>query len=126
MAGPSLDIAYEVFAVKDKEPIDGPAQVILLMMTLDAERFYHDPVLHGTNDIQELSKIHKMISRSKSELWRRILTRYLLLYFPEADRLHRCRSFSPAGKLSRKTPIMNGPVFGVQSRRPSFPIVISI
>jgi hypothetical protein len=28
-------------------------------------------------------------SRSKTELWHRILTHYLPLYFPEADRFHR-------------------------------------
>ncbi len=43
----------------------------------------------GTNDIQELSKTHDAVSRSKTELWHRILTHYLPLYFPEADRFHR-------------------------------------
>lgn len=65
------------------------AQVILHMMTIGAEQFYHDPLMRGTNDIQELSKTHDMISRSKTELWHRILTHYLPLYFPEADRFHR-------------------------------------
>ncbi|MFK3781803.1 IS110 family transposase [Agrobacterium sp. NPDC089420] len=65
------------------------AQVILHMMTIGAEQFYHDPLMHGTNDIQELSKTHDMISKSKTELWHRILTHYLPLYFPEADRFHR-------------------------------------
>jgi hypothetical protein len=59
------------------------------MMSIGAEQFYHDPLLHGTNDIQELSKTHDMISRAKSELWHRVLTHYLPLYFPEADRFHR-------------------------------------
>lgn len=58
-------------------------------MTIGAEQFYHDPLMRGTNDIQELSKTHDMISRSKTELWHRILTHYLPLYFPEADRFHR-------------------------------------
>jgi hypothetical protein len=65
------------------------AQVILHMMTIGAEQFYHDPLMHGTNEIQELSKNHDMISKSKTELWHRILTHYLPLYFPEADRFHR-------------------------------------
>ena len=30
-----------------------------------------------------------MVARSKTELWHRILTHYLPLYFPEADRFHR-------------------------------------
>jgi len=65
------------------------AQVILHMMSIGAEQFYHDPLVHGTNDIQELSKTHDIVSKSKTELWHRILTHYLPLYFPEADRFHR-------------------------------------
>ena len=45
--------------------------------------------MRGTNDIQELSKTHDIVSKSKTELWHRILTHYLPLYFPEADRFHR-------------------------------------
>ncbi len=65
------------------------AQVILHMMQIGNEQFYHDPMLSGTNDLQELSKTHDIISRSKTELWHRILTHYLPLYFPEAERFHR-------------------------------------
>ena len=65
------------------------AQVILHMMRIGAVQFYNDPLVHGINDIQELSKTHDIVSRSKTELWHRILTHYLPLYFPEADRFHR-------------------------------------
>ena len=65
------------------------AQVILHMMQIGNEQFYHDPMLCGTNDLQELSKTHDIISRSKTELWHRVLTHYLPLYWPEAERFHR-------------------------------------
>jgi len=65
------------------------AQVILHMMQVGNEQFYHDPMLCGTNDLQELSKTHDIVSRSKTELWHRVLTHYLPLYWPEADRFHR-------------------------------------
>ncbi len=65
------------------------AQVILHMLEIDAVQFFHDPLVTGTADIQELSKTHEIVSRSKTELWHRILTHYLPLYFPEADRFHR-------------------------------------
>lgn len=65
------------------------AQVILHMLSIGAEQFYHDPLVQGTNHIQELSKTHDIVSKSKTELWHRILTHYLPLYFPEADRFHR-------------------------------------
>ena len=65
------------------------AQVILHMLEIGAVRFFHDPLTTGTADIQELSKTHEIVSRSKTELWHRILTHYLPLYFPEAERFHR-------------------------------------
>lgn len=65
------------------------AQVILHMLEIGAVQFFHDPLVTGTADIQELSKTHEIVSRSKTELWHRILTHYLPLYFPEAERFHR-------------------------------------
>lgn len=65
------------------------AQVILHMMQIGNEQFYHDPIFCGTNDLQELSKTHDIVSRSKTVLRHRILTHCLPLYFPEADGFHR-------------------------------------
>lgn len=65
------------------------AQVILHMLEIGATQFFHDPLMMDNNDIQELSKTHEIISRSKTKLWHRILTHYLPLYFPEAERFHR-------------------------------------
>lgn len=65
------------------------AQVILHMLEIGAVQFFHDPLVTGTADIQKLSKTHEIVSRSKTELWRRILTHYLPLYLPEAERFHR-------------------------------------
>ena len=65
------------------------AQVILHMLQIGAVQVFHDPLLSGVNDIQEISKTHEIVSRAKTELWHRILTHYLPLYFPEADRYHR-------------------------------------
>ena len=62
------------------------AQVILHMLRIGACQIFHDPLAHGINDIQELSKTHDMVSRAKTELWHRLLTHYLPLYFPEAER----------------------------------------
>ncbi len=54
-----------------------------------AVRIFQDPIVAGTHDIQELAKTHDAASRTKAELWHRILTHYLPLYFPEAGRFHR-------------------------------------
>ena len=58
-------------------------------LQIGAVQIFQDPMVAGTNDIQELSKTHDVVSRTKTELWHRILTHYLPLYFPEADRFHR-------------------------------------
>jgi transposase len=65
------------------------AQVILHMLEIGAVQVFQDPLAAGVNDIQEISKTHEIVSRAKTELWHRILTHYLPLYFPEADRYHR-------------------------------------
>ena len=65
------------------------AQVIPQMPQIGAVQIFHDPLVAGTSDIQELSKTYEMVARAKTELWHRILTPYLPLYFPEADRFHR-------------------------------------
>jgi transposase len=62
------------------------AQVILHMLRIGATQTYVDPLVTGINDIQELSKTHEVISKAKTELWHRLLTHYLPLYFPEIAR----------------------------------------
>ncbi len=78
-------------AVRPRKPGDDPkdAQTILHMLRIGAEQFYHDPPVRGTNDIQKLSKTYDIVLRSKMELWPRILTHCLPLYFPEANRFRR-------------------------------------
>jgi len=78
------------------------AQVILHLLQTGAVQIFQDPMVAGTNDIQELSRTRDAVSRAKTEPWhplpgrrmqafaeRGILTRQLPLRFPEADRFHR-------------------------------------
>jgi len=75
------------------------AQVILhLLKTGLVQRFY-DPVLNGTNDLQELSKTHYMVSRRKTRLQHSILNHYVPLYFPEAEKFLRTTRAGWFGKL---------------------------
>ncbi len=62
------------------------AQVMLHMMQTGLTQIWHDPLVHGLNDLQELSKTHAAISQTKTEFWHRLRTHYLPLYFPEAER----------------------------------------
>ncbi len=62
------------------------ARIILHMLRIGHVQRCCDPLAHGLVDIQELSKTHEAISKAKTELWHRLLTHYLPLYFPEAER----------------------------------------
>jgi hypothetical protein len=89
--GPDSSIRWRSYRGSEQEDLHNSwdkndpkdAQVILHMLEIGAVQFFHDPLAAGTSDIQELSKTHDIVSRSKSELWHRILTHYLPLYFPE-------------------------------------------
>src|SRR4051812_37570822 len=62
------------------------AQVILHMLGIGATMVYQDPLAAGINDLQELSKTHEVVSKAKTQIWHRLLTHYLPLYFPEIER----------------------------------------
>jgi len=61
------------------------AQVILHLMKTGVTQYFYDPVIEGTNDIQELSNTHFQISLRKVKLQHSLLNHYLPLYFPEAE-----------------------------------------
>jgi hypothetical protein len=62
------------------------AQVILHLLKTGVTQIYHDPLIHGINELQELSKTHFQISLHKVRVQHSILTHYLPLYFPEAEK----------------------------------------
>ena len=97
MTGFELQLILSVAIARTREALHNSwdkndpkdAQVILHMLEIGAVQVFYDPLIAQTNDIQELSKTHDIVSQSKTQLWHRILTHYLPLYFPEADRFHR-------------------------------------
>jgi transposase len=62
------------------------AQVIIHMLKTGVTQLYHDPLIHGINELQELSKTYFQISLHKVRTQHSILTHYLPLYFPEAEK----------------------------------------
>ena len=72
-------------------PGDDPkdAQVILPMLQIGAVHVFHDPLMAGTGDIQELSKTREMVARATTALWHRLLTHYLPPHFSEAGHFRR-------------------------------------
>ncbi len=63
-------------------------QVLLHLLKTKVTQRYHDPLVHAVNDLQELSQTHYQVSLRKVRIQHSIMTHYLPLYFPEADRYH--------------------------------------
>jgi len=100
-AGFRLHLISSVALARTREAIHGgwdkndpkDAQVMLHMLKTGLTQTYHDPLEHGTNDWQELSKTHEVISKAKTEAIHRLQTHYLPLYFPEIEKFrHNSRS----------------------------------
>lgn len=62
------------------------AQVIIHLLKTGITQTYHDPLIHKTNDIQEIAKTYQQISLRKVKVQHSIMTHYLPLYFPEAPK----------------------------------------
>jgi len=69
------------------------AQVILHLLKAGTTQVYHDPLANHYNDLQELANTYQRVSLWKVRLYHSIVTHYLPLYFPEAERyLHSTRA----------------------------------
>lgn len=68
------------------------AQVILHMLKTGLTQTWHDPLLRGTNDAQELSKTHHQITLARTRVWHSLRNHYFQLYFPEIERFIRSDS----------------------------------
>jgi len=69
------------------------AQVILHLLKTGTTQVYYDPLEHHYHDLQELANTYQQISLGKVRLHHSIVTHYLPLYFPEAERyLHSTRA----------------------------------
>jgi transposase len=62
------------------------AQVILHMLRTGVSQIYCDPTIHSINEIQELSKTYYQVSLRKVKVQHSMMTHYLPLYFPEAQK----------------------------------------
>ena len=97
--GFSLRLVSSVAAARTREALynswdkNDPkdAQVIIHMLKTGLTQHYHDPLVHEINELQELSKTHFQISLHKVRIQHSILTHYLPLYFPEAEKYMKSR-----------------------------------
>ena len=65
------------------------AQVILHLLNTGLAQAWHDPMVNGINDIQELSKTHFQVTLARVRVWLTLRNHYFALYFPEIDRFIR-------------------------------------
>jgi transposase len=59
------------------------AQVILSMLGQNMVQIYHDPLVAGTHDLQELANTYFHITLARTRLQHSLLLHYIPLYFPE-------------------------------------------
>lgn len=62
------------------------AQVILHLIKTGLTQTYYDPLIQRINDIQEISKTYYQVSQRKVRVQHSIMTHFLPLYFPEAQK----------------------------------------
>jgi transposase len=62
------------------------ARVILQLLKHGMVQHYHDPLLAGDHDLQELAKTYHQIALARKRLADSLLNHYLPLYFPEMGR----------------------------------------
>jgi hypothetical protein len=65
------------------------AQVILHLLKTGLAQTWHDPIVNGINDVQELSKTHFQVTLARVRVWHTLRNHYFALYFPEIDRFIR-------------------------------------
>jgi transposase len=65
------------------------AQVILHLLKTGLAQIWHDPLVNGINNVQELSKTHFQVTLARVRVWHSLRNHYFALYFPEIDRFVR-------------------------------------
>lgn len=64
------------------------ANVLLYLLQQGMGKPFHDPLVNGIMDIQELSNTYYQVSLARSRCYHSLLNHYLTLYFPEMERYH--------------------------------------
>lgn len=62
------------------------AQVMVAMLAQDLVQTYHDPLFHGTHDLQELANTYFQVTLARTRLQHSLLLHHIPLYFPEFGR----------------------------------------
>ncbi|MCH9675523.1 MAG: IS110 family transposase [Gammaproteobacteria bacterium] len=83
------ELLYKTWDKHDRKD----AQVILYLLMQGMAQPFHDPLLSGTMDTQELSNTYHQVSLARTRCQHSLVNHYLTLYFPEMERyFHNSRS----------------------------------
>ena len=74
-----------IFNSRDKnDPKD--TRVILHLLETGIVQHYHDPLVHGIHDLQELANTYSVIVHRRAQLLHSLKNHYFTLYFPEIEK----------------------------------------
>ena len=74
-----------MFNSRDKnDPKD--TRVILHLLETGIVQHYHDPLVHGIHDLQELANTYSVIVHRRAQLLHSLKNHYFTLYFPEIEK----------------------------------------
>lgn len=65
------------------------ARVILYLLAHGLTTPFHDPLLSGSHDLQEISNTYQQVVLARSRCYHSLLNHYIQLYFPEIERFLR-------------------------------------
>ena len=74
-----------IFNSRDKDDIKD-TRVIMYLLESGITQTYHDPLVNGINDIQELANTYSVITYRRTQLLHRLKNHYIALYFPEIEK----------------------------------------
>ena len=70
----------------DKNDLKDATVILLHLLKQGLVQHYHDPLLAGDHDLQELAKTYHQVVRARKRLADSLLNHYLPLYLPEMGR----------------------------------------
>jgi len=74
-----------IFNSRDKNDVKD-TKIIMHLLESGITQIYHDPLIHGINDVQELANTYSTIAYRRTQLLHSIKNHYIALYFPEIEK----------------------------------------
>jgi len=82
--------------------------VILHLLKTGLAQTWHDPIVNGINDLQELSKTHCQVTLARVRVWHNLRKHYTCYAKYKTPR-PKSRGAGTARSPSRQAPLLSGP-----------------